>query len=180
MTSVRLTLRSPLLQALFVTLALAAVLGAPPAFGGGTPDPGNLALSTTNRNGLMGLLGPDRGFGFGDYVSDRFSGLQRLGAVETYDFYIEVPPGRPQLVLQIFDADAGAGDNLGTPAVNEDLHDENNATNNWEMTTTYELVDPSGLGMSKVLGMSQTVAERWRRQLYLELGISGAHGGLVA
>jgi len=37
-----------------------------------------------------------------------------------------------------------------------------------------ELVDPSGLGMSKVLGMSQAVAERWRRQLYLELGITAA------
>lgn len=144
MPSVRLSLRLPFLPALFVILTLAVVLGAPPAFGGGTPDPSNIALSTTNRNGLMGILGPDRGFGFGDYVSDRVSGLQRGGAVETYDFYIEVPPGQAQLVLQIFDADAGAGDNLGTPAVNEDLHDENNNTNNWEMTTTYELFDPSG------------------------------------
>ena len=148
MTSARLALRTPFLPALFAILTLAAVLGAPPTFGGGTPDPTNLALSTTNRNGLMGILGPDRGFGFGDYVSDRFSGLQRLGAVETYDFYIEVPPGQTQLVLQIFDADAGAGDNFGTPGVNEDLHDENNATNNWEMTTTYELFDPSGASVA--------------------------------
>jgi hypothetical protein len=147
-TSVRLLPRSPFYPALLAILTLAAVLGAPPAFGGGTPDPSNLALSTTNHNGLIGVLGPDRGFGFGDYVSDRFSGLQQAGAVETYDYYIEVPPGQAQLVLQIFDADAGAGDNLGTPAVNEDLHDENNATNNWEMSTTYELFDPSGASVA--------------------------------
>ncbi|AVP97570.1 hypothetical protein C7S18_10345 [Ahniella affigens] len=124
------------------------MFSASPAFGGGTPDPSNVALSTTNRNALMEMLGPDRGFGFGDYLTDRVSGLQRGGAVETYDFYIEVPPGQTQLVLQIFDADAGAGDNLATPIVNEDLHDENNATGNWEMSTTYQLFDPSGVSVA--------------------------------
>lgn len=148
MSSVRLSLRPPFLPALFAILALAGVLGTPPAFGGGTPDPSNVALSTTNRNALIGVLGPDRGFVFGDYVSDRISGLQRGGAIETYDFYIEVPPGQTQLVLQIFDADAGAGDNLGTPAVNEDLHDEKNNTNSWEMRTTYQLFDPSGASVA--------------------------------
>ena len=148
MTSFRRSLRTPFLPALFAIFTLAALFGAPPVFGGGTPDPSNIALSTTNRNGLTGILGPDRGFGFGDYLTDRVSGLQRGGAVETYDFYIEVPPDQLQLVLQIFDADAGAGDNLATNPANEDLHDQNNGTNNWEMSTTYELFDPSGASVA--------------------------------
>jgi hypothetical protein len=80
--------------------------------------------------------------------SDRVSGLQRGGAVETFDYYLEVPPGQAQLVLQIFDADAGAGANLGTPAVNEDLHDESNITSSWTMTTTFELFDPNGASVA--------------------------------
>jgi hypothetical protein len=131
---------------------LLAFGGAAPLLAGGTPDPSNVALSTTNRNSLIGVLGPDRGFGFGDYVTDRVSGLQRGGAVETYDYYIEVPPGQTQLVVQIFDADAGAADNLGTPAVNEDLHDQDNTTAGWGMVTTYQLFDPAGtLVASRVL-----------------------------
>lgn len=148
MQFVRSSLRFPVVSKHFTILTLAAVFGVSPAFGGGTPDPSNIALSTTNRNALMGVLGPDRGFGFGDYLTDRVSGLQRGGAVETYDFYIEVPPGQTQLVLEIFDADAGAGDNLATPATNEDLHDENNATGNWEMSATYQLFDPSGASVA--------------------------------
>ena len=148
MTLFRPALRTPALAAWVAILMLSVGLAAAPAWGGGTPDPGNTALSTTNRNGLLGILGPDRGFGFGDYLTDRVSGLQRGGAVETYDYYIEVPPGQAQLVLQIFDADAGAGDNLATTPANEDLHDENNGNNNWEMTTTYELFDPSGASVA--------------------------------
>lgn len=128
------------------------LLGAWPAWAGGTPDPSNVPLTTTNRNSLLGILGPDRGFGFGDYVTDRVSGLQRGGAVETYDYYIEVPPAQAQLVVQIFDADAGAGDNLGTPAVNEDQHDQDNTTAGFEMVTTYQLFDPAGtLVASRIL-----------------------------
>ncbi|MCU0757045.1 MAG: choice-of-anchor D domain-containing protein [Xanthomonadales bacterium] len=127
---------------------LLVLLGTASAWGGGTPDPGIAGLSTTNRNALLGILGPDRGFDVGDYLTNRVSGLQRGGAVETYDYYIEVPPGQSQLVLQIFDADAGAGDNLATNPANEDLHDHNGGTNNWEMTTTYELFDPSGASVA--------------------------------
>lgn len=149
MTPIRRSLRQKSASRLPHLLILATLLlAALPAWGGGTPDPSNVALSTTNRNSLIGLLGPDRGFGFGDYLTDRVSGLQRGGAVETYDFYVEVPPGQTQLVVQIFDADAGAGDNLGTPAVNEDLHDQDNTTAGWSMVTTYELFDPSGASVA--------------------------------
>lgn len=128
----------------FIAVVLLTLATTGPVRSGGTPDPNATALSTTNRNSLIGVLGPDRGFGFGDYVSDRVSGLQRGGATATYDFYIEVPPSQSQLIVEIFDADAGAGDNLGTPAVNEDLHDQDNTTAGWAMATTYELLDPTG------------------------------------
>lgn len=34
-----------------------------------------------------------------------------------------------------------------------------------------DMLDPQGLGMSKVLGMDRARAERWRRMLYRELGV---------
>jgi len=131
-------------------LVASSLLSSLPAYAGGTPDPSNIALTTTNRNSLVGILGPDRGFGFGDYVTDRVSGLQRGGAVATYDYYIEVPPGQTSLVVQIFDAEVGGGDNLGTPGVNEDLHDQDNTTAGWVMTTTYQLFDPSGASVASL------------------------------
>jgi hypothetical protein len=123
---------------------ISAFLAASPLLAGGTPHPGNSALTTTNRNQLIGILGPDRGFGFGDYVTDRVSGLQRGGATTPYRFFVEVPPGQTQLVVQIFDAEVGGGDNLGTPAVNEDLHDQDNTTAGYSQVLVYSLIDPAG------------------------------------
>ncbi|MEO1084899.1 MAG: hypothetical protein AAFY88_11710, partial [Acidobacteriota bacterium] len=102
---------------------LLVAFGSPAVFAGGTPDPGTLPLAEDdelgadgdtlpdNENQLLGVLGANRGFGFGDYVSDAASGLQStIGADARYEFYIEVPPSQSTLTVEIFDADTGAGD----------------------------------------------------------------------
>ena len=77
---------------------------------GGTPDPGTAPLSADsgdadtlpdNENQLIGVLGPTRGFGFGDYVSDDIAGLQStIGTDARYRFFIEVPPGEATVTFE--------------------------------------------------------------------------------
>ena len=134
--------------------AFASLLLPTVGFAGGTPDPGSSPLLEDggdadalpdNENQLLGLLGADRGFGFGDYVSDALSGLQStLGAGGRYRFLIEVPPGQVNLTVEIFDADTGAGDVAGT-----EEHDADDETP-WDTTTTYELRDPSGSAVASI------------------------------
>lgn len=134
---------------LYVGLSLWMALSAGVVLAGGTPDPGTSPLTTDsgdadtlpdNENQLLGVLGADRGFGFGDYVSDGFSGLQStLGVGARYHYFIEVPPGQTSLVVEIFDADTGAGDLIGT-----EEHDQNNTTG-WDLITEYSLISPGGM-----------------------------------
>jgi hypothetical protein len=121
------------------------------AFAGGTPDPsaaplavdsGDADTQPDNQNQLLGLLGPDRGFAEGDYVSDASAGLARVGgpADGAYRFGIEVPPGQSNLTVELFDADIGAGSPDGTGI---DPHDQNNE-GSWESGVLYRLLDPDG------------------------------------
>ncbi|MEM8997970.1 MAG: hypothetical protein AAGF23_24530, partial [Acidobacteriota bacterium] len=138
-------------------LVLSAILTSPAAFAGGTPDPGTLPLAEDdelgvdgdtlpdNENQLVGLLGANRGFGFGDYVSDAASGLQStIGADARYEFYVEVPPGQTTLTVEIFDADTGAGDVAGT-----EEHDQNDNTP-YDTPTTFSLLDPTGAAVASI------------------------------
>ncbi|MEM6792667.1 MAG: IPTL-CTERM sorting domain-containing protein [Acidobacteriota bacterium] len=134
-------LRRGFAVALSAAAALALVAAAP-TLAGGHPDPGAQPLTATNSNQLMGLMGPDRGFFSGDYVTNALDprGLQtRLGAGATYDYFFEVPPAASSstLTIEIFDADTGAGSVGGTEA-----HDQDNNDGSWDMVTRYELFDP--------------------------------------
>ena len=138
---------------LSIALLLIGALVAGSAWAGGTPDPGTSPLAPNvggtplpdNENQLIGVLGGDRGFGFGDYVSDGVNGLQStLGNGARYHFYIEVPPGQSSLVVEIFDADTGAGDISGT-----EEHDQNNTTG-WDLITEYSLVTPAGVSEASI------------------------------
>ncbi|MEM1177782.1 MAG: hypothetical protein AAGM22_05530 [Acidobacteriota bacterium] len=139
-----------------LALLLLAIPG-PAAFAGGTPDPGTLPLAEDdelgadgdalpdNENQLLGLLGANRGFGFGDYVSDAASGLQStLGTGARFQFFVEVPPGQTTLTVEIFDADIGAGDVAGS-----EEHDQNDNTP-YDTSTTYELLDPTGASVATI------------------------------
>ncbi|MCG8454763.1 MAG: DUF11 domain-containing protein, partial [Holophagales bacterium] len=142
-----------------LTLAVAAclaTLGAPAAQAGGTPDPDIASgpVSATNHNQLFGVLGPDRGAGFGDYVTDDFVGLQSLPGRFSYDFYIEVPPGQTTLRVLIFDADLGAGE-FNSDTGNVEWHDQDNTTMGWDMMTEYELFDPDGVSVASIVLGSQ-------------------------
>ena len=132
-------------------LGLALLVLPSTLWAGGTPDPGTSPLVEDsgdadalpdNENQLIGVLGADRGFGFGDYVSDDTQpaagvdgGLQAtIGSDARYRYLIEVPPGQTTLVVEIFDAETGGGDVAGT-----EEHDQNNTTG-WDLVTEYSLI----------------------------------------
>ncbi|HXO19503.1 MAG TPA: C25 family cysteine peptidase, partial [Thermoanaerobaculia bacterium] len=71
--------------------------------------------------------------GVGDYVGSS-AGLNTL-----YRYFVEVPPGASRLVVDIFDADVGAG---GFPADNYDF--PHTGDNSFDTTCTYTLLDPAG------------------------------------
>ncbi|MEM7051298.1 MAG: IPTL-CTERM sorting domain-containing protein [Acidobacteriota bacterium] len=138
--------------ALFLALAFSFIPQTGSA--GGTPDPGTSPLVEDsgdadtlpdNENQLLATLGPDRGFNFGDYLLSN-QGLQSLGAV-SHDFYIEVPPSLSagMLVVEVFDADLGAGDVAGT-----EEHDQDNTTSGWDAATTFELFAPDGTSVASI------------------------------
>lgn len=118
------------------------------AFGGGTPDPGTSPLMADggdadllpdNENQLLGGVGSNRGFSFGDYVSDANDGLQStVGFAAAHRFRIEVPPSQSTLVVEIFDADTGAGAVSGAEDYDHD------AGTGWFGFVEYSLFNPSG------------------------------------
>ena len=146
----------------YLILFVLALLVAPPTlWAGGTPDPGTSPLVEDsgdadvlpdNENQLIGVLGADRGFGFGDYVSDDTEpapgvdgGLQAtIGTDARYQYFIEVPPGQSSLVVEIFDAETGAGDLAGT-----EEHDQDNTTG-WDLVTEYTLLDGDGATIASI------------------------------
>lgn len=142
---------------ILILIGLIIGLHSLPALSGGTPDPGNQPLMADggdadpfpeNENQLLNLLGPQRGFDAGDYVSDATSGLQRPpGEPDRDGFYrfgIEVPPSQSLLVVELFDADIGAGQVSGT-----ENHDQDNE-NGWESVVSYALLDPSGSAVASI------------------------------
>ena len=152
-------------QRLYWSLIIASLIAGLyglPALSGGTPDPGSAPLQPDsgdadpfpdNENQLFNMLGPQRGFAAGDYVSDAIAGLQRQPGEPdrdgNYRFGIEIPPSQSLLVVELFDADIGAGEVAGT-----ENHDQDN-DNGWESQVSYELLDPTGSAVASITLGSQ-------------------------
>jgi len=130
----------PYLRSLAVTFLLASA-----AFAGGTPDPGTAtSAGSTAEDQLLHAFGEARAVSNGDFVASTSTGALN----DVYELYVEVPPGQSRLVVELFDADVGAGspeyfdgDKTGfvTPA-------------------TYRLYDPSGSEVVEVTYPAQGCA----------------------
>jgi hypothetical protein len=117
-----------------------AVLAGTAVLHGATTGPVN---SNDNGAHLFQLLRP-QGEGADDAQGDAVSADNSDGGTDNaldgvYHYWIEVPPGVSRLVVEIYDADVGAGD-----ADDEDLEGRDRNRNAYESQTTYELFDPSG------------------------------------
>lgn len=88
--------------------------------------------ASTGATALFTITGSGAGTANGDYVSD-------AGTLNTfYRYFIEVPTGTSHFVLDIFDADIGAG--------GDDDADEgrDRDRDGYDSTVTYTLINPSG------------------------------------
>ena len=72
------------------------------------------------------------------------------GLGEPYHYFIEVPPNLSQLVVELFDADVGAGG--GTEAAANRDRARSNPGNDWNTTATYTLYNPSGTSVATLIG----------------------------
>ncbi len=88
------------------------------------------SIPTNQLHMPMGASSPTAN---GDYVSASSGGLNTY-----YSYFIEVPPGIPRLVIDIFDADIG-GAGEGTTGPRDRLRGSS-----WDTSATYTLIDPSG------------------------------------
>lgn len=124
--------------ALAAVLALSILLpsAAPPARAG-----------STGTTGLYTPQGGAAGTANGDFVSSPSPGLDTF-----YRYFVEVPPGLDRLVIEIFDADVGAGgDPEGTPAQGRDRD-----RNGWNTTASYSLVNPAGTAVTPLFTTGNT------------------------
>src|SRR5215204_3212685 len=114
------------------------------ALAGGTPVGG-----TAVSNLLLFISGSGVPQTFGDFLSP--AGLP-------YDYYIEVPPGRTAITVELFDADVGQGA-LPAPGpppgfdleFNSGLDDGQGATV-WNTVVTYSLTSPTGANVQTATG----------------------------
>ncbi len=96
---------------------------------------GVLHGATTGSSELLTPQGNTAATHNGDYISDT-TGMQA-----PYRFWIEVTPGLSRLVVDLFDADVGAG-GLGEDVLGRDR--ERADGDPYTTSATYELFDPSG------------------------------------
>ncbi|HEX2222875.1 MAG TPA: hypothetical protein VHN15_01570, partial [Thermoanaerobaculia bacterium] len=102
---------------------------------------------STGTTGLYTPQGGSAGTGNGDFVSSSSPGLDTF-----YRYFVEVPPGLNRLVIEIFDADVGAGgDPEGTPAEGRDRN-----RSGWNTTATYSLVSPAGTTVTPLFTTGNT------------------------
>ena len=104
-----------------------ALLGAPVAHAGSTRS-GELFMP-------QGGGAPTQ---WGDFIASEPPGLNTF-----YRYFIEVPAGTSRLVVDLFDADVGAG-GTGEAAANRDRR----RGGSWNTTATYSLYDPSGTAVT--------------------------------
>lgn len=88
---------------------------------------GNAATTGNGSNDLFSILGSGSPVGNGDWYSANNGG----GLNAYYSYWIEVPPGSPNLRVQIFDADVG------------NTHDDSLGTS-FDTTVEYRLYPPGG------------------------------------
>jgi hypothetical protein len=91
------------------------------------------AQAASSGTALLRLAAGSAGTNNGDFVSDTG------GLATTYRFYIQVPPGQTQLVIDVFDADfgvAGAGDT--------DNNRDRQRGGSFDSALTYRLFNPAG------------------------------------
>src|SRR4051812_29027294 len=90
---------------------------------------------TTTTN-LLRANGNGEQIGSGDWVTIRAA----PGLDNAYRFFVEVPPATPRLVVEVFDADAGGGNNEGP----RDLL----TGNRFNTGVIYTLINPAGATVS--------------------------------
>lgn len=100
-------------------------------FAGGTPNQQWLVQQTNTR-------------AQGDYVSANSGGGQYITANKYYSFFIEVPPGTSNLVVEIYDPNI-------YEATSGDIGEQRNG-NAWDTTTTYTLINPNGTVAATLTG----------------------------
>lgn len=88
------------------------------------------SIPTNQLHMPMGASSPTTN---GDYISASSGGLNTY-----YSYFIEVPPGIPRLVIDIFDADIGGADE-GSTGPRDRLRGFL-----WDTSATYTLIDPLG------------------------------------
>ncbi len=94
---------------------------------------GILEAGSTRSGELFMPQGGGAGTPSGDYI------MSSGGLATFYRYFIEVPAGTSRLVIDLFDADVGAG-GTGEAAANRDRQ----RGGSWNTTATYSLRDPSG------------------------------------
>ncbi len=86
-------------------------------------------------NDHLGLLGVGAAIENGEFVSHNAG-----GALDTYySWFVEVPAGLPQLVVDVFDADNGGANDFQVGG-------------SWDTDTDYTLLDPSGTPVATITG----------------------------
>lgn len=98
-------------------------------------------FASSGSTRLFTIQGSGAGTPNGDYVS---SGTNALNTA--YNFYVEVPPGLGRFVVEIFDADIGAG------GVTEDTAGRDRDRGGYDSAVTYTLIDPAGTTRATVTG----------------------------
>lgn len=103
-----------------VFAGILALMAGPLVFGG-----------STGTSGLITQQGSGSTTGQGDYIASS------AGLNSSYLYFVEVPPGLARLVIEVFDADIGAG--AGEAAANRDRD-----RGGFDTAASYTLTDPSG------------------------------------
>ncbi len=103
---------------------------------------GNQIGGTPATNNLLFVSGKNVAVDFGDFVSRAAGGLN-----SGYDYYIEVPPNRTLITIELFDADVGAGSPADTSTAGAEFTaglDDGQSSAVWDTIVTYTLTDPGG------------------------------------
>jgi hypothetical protein len=116
-----------------ILISVLLITGYLPSLAASTPVTG----TTTDQ--LIIIQGSGAPASSGDYISATVAGG---GLNSSYDFYIEVPPGLPQLVVDLYDQDVGGG---GT---NDNTGNRDAIRTNLDTCVRYRLYTPTG-GISR-------------------------------
>lgn len=121
-------------------MCAAALLLAQAVDAAGIPRSPSPSTPISHSDPLLKQQGGDAGANFGDYVSNSDGSADGGTALDSaYRYYIEVPAGASRLVVDIFDADVGAG-GFGEADEGRDRA----RGGDWDTSVDYRLYDPDG------------------------------------